>query len=251
MVYNKYKSKYRKWKKRARGKYGRKTGRRSFQSRVKRVLMKTAETKYYDIGFENEQLYHNCGTFQTLFPGYVRSIPQWFNPWSVIPKGTNRMDRIGDVINPVGMSVKLWIANKIDRPNTMVRVIVAIVPKIEGVDVVIPRWNPFQIPNSGTLGNYMIMPADKDKGVKFLYDKIHKPQTPGSYNWNTLKEATKVLKLWIKRKRANKITFSTSTPEIVNKPLAIYVIPYEQYSTLNTDNIASCAGYMRMYYKDI
>lgn len=212
--------------------------------------MKTAETKYYDIGFENEQLYHNCGTFQLLFPGYVRSLPQWFNPWSVIPKGTNRMDRIGDVINPVGMSLKLYMATKADRPNTMFRVIVAILPKIVGVDVTIPRFDPFQIPNSGTLGNYMVMPADTDKGVRFLYDRIHNcgPQFPfGSER----KEKTKTLKLWIKRKGANKITFATATPEIVNKPLAVYVIPYEQYSTLNTDNIASCAGFMRMYYKDI
>lgn len=212
--------------------------------------MKTAETKYYDIGFENEQLYHNCGTFQLLFPGYVRAIPQWFNPWSVIPKGTNRMDRIGDVIRPTGMSLKLYLATKADRPNTMFRVIVAILPKIVGVDVTIPRFDPFQIPNSGTLGNYMVMPADKDKGVRFLYDRIHTsgPQFPfGSEK----KEKTKTLKLWIRRKGASKITFATSTPEIVNKPLAIYVIPYEQYSTLNTDNIASCAGFMRMYYKDI
>ena len=53
-----------------------------------------------------------------------------------------------------------------------------------------------------------------------------------------------------KRGLKTRITYSTASPEIVNKPLAIYVIPYEQYSTLNTDNIASCAGFMRMYYKD-
>lgn len=245
-------SKRRSYRKRTRrGKYARK-GRRSFQSRVKRVLLKTAETKYYDIGFENEQLYHNCGTFQTLFPGYVRAIPQWFNPWSVIPKGTNRMDRIGDVIRPSGMSVKLWLANKWDRPQGMFRVIVAIVPKVVGSDITIPRFDPFQIPNSGTLGNYMVMPADKDKGVRFLYDRIIRIQNRlPAVNINGTKENTTLLKLWIKRKRASKITFATATPEIVNKPLAIYVIPYEQYSTLNTDNIASCAGFMRMYYKDI
>jgi len=206
----------------------------------------------YDIGFENEQLYHNCGTFQILFPGYVRAIPQWFNPWSVILKGTNRMDRIGDQIQPVGMSLKLWLANKWDRPQGMFRVIVAVLPKIVGVDVTIPRFNPFQIPNSGIVGNYMVMPADKDKGVKFLYDRIIRIQDRlPAVNINGTKENTHFLKLWIKRKKSRKIVYDTTAPEIVNKPLAIYVIPYEQYSTLNTDNIASCAGFMRMYYKDI
>lgn len=214
--------------------------------------MKTAETKYYDIGFENEQLYHNCGTLQLLFPGYIRSISQWFNPWSVIQKGDSRFGRIGDKITPVGMSVKLYLANKIDRPNTMFRVIVAILPKVYGGDVTIPRFDPFQIPNSGILGNYMITPPDTDKGVRFLYDRIHR--MTGTQRWNGgdySRELTKTIKLWIKRKRSRNIVFSTSTQEIVNKPLAIYVIPYEQYSSYNTDNIASCAGFMRMYYKDV
>ncbi len=65
------------------------------------------------------------------------------------------------------------------------------------------------------------------------------------------KELTKIVKLWIKRKNARPIQFNDEDNTIVNKPLAVYAIPYEQFSTLTTDNIASLGGYMRMYYKDV
>jgi hypothetical protein len=39
--------------------------------------------------------------------------------------------------------------------------------------------------------------------------------------------------------------------DIVNKPIAVYVIPYEQFSTLQTDICGTVAGFMRLYYKDI
>ena len=251
-----YKRKYksRKFRKSRRGKFSR--TRRTFQSRVKRVIQKTAETKYYDIGVENQQLYHNLGFGLTgIPPTSVSAIPLLFNPWNNITQGTSRFTRIGDKITPRGMSLRIYLASKFDRPLTMFRIVVAILPKVFNGNVVSSTFDPFQVPNSGILGNTMLYPADKDKGVKFLYDKIHKFTPNGWYSlpassaW--YKEPTKCVKLWIKRKRSSSIVFDTTSSTIVNKPLAIYVIPYEQYSTLTTDNIATCAVNMRMYYKDV
>lgn len=248
-----YNSYFKKKMSRRGGKSSRRGGRASLRATVTSVLMKKAETKYYDIGIENVQLYHNCGTTQLLFPGFVRSIFEWFNPWQQIGQSTSRSGRIGDKITPRGMKIDLYIANKQDRPNTMIRVIVAILPKvIQGV-ITIPRFDPFQIANSGVNGNVMVQPADSERGVKFLYDKVHRmtnTQTPfNSAGGGGAKEMTKHLKLWIKRK-GGPIIFDQGGADIIGKPLAVYVIPYEQYSTLNTDNVASCAGHMRMYYKD-
>lgn len=246
-------SKRRTYRKRTRrGKYARRRGARSFQSRVKRVLMKTAETKYYDRALENHQLYHNLGSnIGGLVPLTITAIPQFFNPWAFIAQGTNRFQRIGDKITPRGMSLKLYIANKVDRANTHVRIIVAILPKLVNGIITTSEFDPFQVSNSGLNNNNMLKRPDSDVGVKFLYDKIHKAATPGAYNWNTQKEAKTFIKLWIKRKRARDIVYNTAALDIVNKPLAIYAIPYEQYSTLTTDNIASLAGEMRLYYKDV
>lgn len=234
-----------------RGKYGRRRGARTFQSRVKRAVMRTAETKFYDIGLENAQLYHNLGYGGLLPPTTVTSIPELFDPWSNILKGTGRMNRIGDRITPRGMSLKFWIANKSDRENTKVRVIVAILPKV--VDAIVTDYdniNPFQIPNSGLLNNHLVLHADKDRGIKFLYDKVIQPYR-GQVNNTANKEKSTTLKLWIKRKRSRDIVYSTSTDQIVNNPLAVFMIPYEQYSTAQTSNTTSFSCQMRMYYKDV
>jgi len=213
--------------------------------------MKKTETKYLDRGIENQQLYHNTGFGVGIPPFPVSSIPSLFDSWANITMGVARSERIGDRITPRGMSLKIYLANKSDRPNTMIRLIVAVLPKSRGTTVTGSQFNPFQLPNTGVLGNRMLYPADTDKGVKFLYDQIIKlNQNPWYSTPVNGKEPTKVVKLWIKRKRSSDIIYDTVTQEIVNKPIAVYAIPYEQFSTLETDNIASFACYQRLYYKD-
>jgi hypothetical protein len=217
--------------------------------------MSQAETKYFDVALENLQLYHNLGCSPSppgiLIPVNVTSVGAWFNPWALIDRGTDRFNRIGEEIMPRGISIKMYLATKGDRINTMFRVIVASLPKLVGTTVTTNTFDPFQIANSGVNGNNMIWPADKDEGVKFLYDKIHRiGSTQFPYVGTTLKEYTKMIKIWIKSK-GRKVTYATFTQNIVNRPLAVYVIPYEQYSTLTTDNVASMAGMLRMYYKDV
>jgi len=214
-------------------------------------MMKKTETKFFDIGTENRQLYHNLGGNGSLIPLSVTSLNPWFNPWSNIAEGSRRYERIGNKIEPRGMSLKIYLANKADRPFTKIRLIVAVLPKVVGATLTTPQFDPFQIANSGTgLGNNMLLPADADEGVKFLYDKIHTLQPVFPFG-SEKKENTKFVRLWIKRKRSRPILFNDEDSQIVNKPMAVYAIPYEQYSTLTTDNVASLAGYMRLYYKDL
>lgn len=237
-----------------RGKYGRRRGRASLKATILRVLNKKTETKYYDIGTENRQLYHNLGGNGTLIPLSVTSLTPWFNPWANIAEGSRRYERIGNKINPRGMSLKIYLANKFDRPHTQIWLIVAILPKLVAGTITTTQFDPFQVANGGLLGNNMLLPADTDEGVKFLYDRIHKIDNMSSFTsapgGGYAKECTKYIKLWIKRKRSRPIIYNDEDNQIVNKPLAVYAIPYEQYSTLTTDNIATLAGYMRMYYKD-
>jgi hypothetical protein len=223
---------------------------------VKQVILKTAETKYYDVGVENYQLWHNLG-FGVVAPTTVTALPTIFNPWQNIVLGSARFNRIGDKIIPRGISLKMYWANKYDRPHTMLRIIVAVLPKVFNGNVVTNAFDPLQNPNAGILGNTMLYPADHDKGVKFLYDKIHRMPTqqvatfavqPGGAAFN--KEMTKSIKLWIKPKKGGSIMFDTTSTTIVQRPIAVYCIPYEQFSTVTTDNIASVACYMRLYFKD-
>lgn len=218
-------------------------------------MLKTVETKYYDRGVQNVQLYHNLGRGTLITaPTVVTSIPELFNVWADINRGADRYQRVGDEIIPIGIKLRLWLAAKYDRPNTKFRVIVAVLPKAFGGVVTPYDWDPFQLPNTGSLGQTTLYPADKDKGVKFLYDRIHTCPQLGAYplggGAGNDKECNKYVNIWIKSKRNSKIKFDTTSSTIVNKPIAVYVVPYEQFDTLTTSRVGTVAAFMRLYYKD-
>jgi len=256
-----YKRKYsnRRFKKRT-TRLGKRTRRtqKTFKARVTQVLMKKVETKMYHFAEENIQLQHNIGRNSNAAPPLITmaSFTQIFNIWADIPKGTGSANRIGDRITPRGMSLKVYLANKVDRPNTMIRVIIARVPKaINAVTTRFDNVDPFEKTlQLGTNGNKMLMNADSDRGIKFLYDKIHRigNQLAGREGNGGNKEQTKVFRLWIKSKKSRDILYdSTNSSQIVNNPILMWAIPYEQFSTLETDQVATIAYEGKLYYKDV
>lgn len=236
-----------------RGRYSRRRT-PSFKARVTKVLMRKAETKTYALAAENVQLYHNTGPINAGLA--ATTFGTFFNCWADIDKGTAHYNRIGDRITPRGMAVKLWIANKGDRPNVMYRIIIARVPKtVAGVAVTttfVDFWDQEQL---GSVGNKMLLRTDKDRGIKMLYDRVvnlqlgNSVRLAGSYSGA---EAHMYKKFWIKSKKSRDIVFdSVNANTIVNNPIVMTVIPYDSYGTLTTDNIASCAYHCSLYYKDI
>jgi hypothetical protein len=229
---------------------------RTFRARVTQVLMRKAETKSYHFAEENIQLNHNIGrnAGTALLPA-TGSFTNLFNIWADIPKGTGGNQRIGDRITPRGMMLKIYLANKQDRPHTKIRVIIARAPKaINGVATGVSNVDPFETTlQLGNNGNKMLMNADSDRGIKFLYDKIHKLDDGGWYSTATNgKGVTKVFKIWIKSKKSRDILYdSAGASQIVNNPILMWAIPYEQYSTLTTDAVASLAYEGKLYYKDV
>lgn len=228
-----------------------------FASRVKKVLMKTAETKQIANGSENVNLYHNTG-----LSGATYINPIIFNPWNQIGQGSGRQQRLGLEITPRGMSLRLWLANKDDRPNVMYRVSVVVLPKTYNntrvtagsIDPMVPIYA------GGGVGNNLALFWDIEKGIKVLYDRVfsnEKGISNISYAKSGLRPAGNLechifKKLWIRRKRSSNIKFESNTAQdILNKPLAVYVIPYDSYGTLTTDNIASCGYAYQLYWKDV
>lgn len=216
--------------------------------------MNTAETKRWIGAEENVQLYHNTGKTGTT---YVN--PILFNPWRLITQGTQEVQRIGDEIYPRGMAVNLWLSNKNDRPNILYRIFVCILPRMYNASVVAAgSIDPMITPVLGTNGNYCCLPIDTTKGIKVLYDKVLRGNTSGTNACmsntgalNVPKEWSMFKKLWIRRKRSSKIKYTRGTQEVENKFVAVYVIPYDAYGTLTTDNIASCAYTCTLYFKDV
>jgi hypothetical protein len=151
---------------------------------LKTVLLKTTETKYFDKADENVILYHNVG-YSIGLPvagAYPGSLSQSFNPWSDIVKGTCRQEWIRDQIIPRGMSIKLWMSNKLHRPNIMYHLMIVHMPKIiSGAALTYNAVYPWHTSNQGSTGNTMILPLDKDCCIKAYYDCIFNVQQGSTY----------------------------------------------------------------------
>lgn len=230
-------------------------GRRTYQTvrrMTNRALMKKAETKYAVINRENVQLYHNVGETGGLIGPYLNPYTdsQFFNCWSLIQSGTQVFNRVGNEIYPRGMSIRLWLANKSTFPNLHYRVVIGCLPKMNVAGAVTTATNFQWIEN---YFNVLQGFPNHDAGVKLFYDKVIRNElgisTVGG-NWAN-KECHKFLKIFIKRKRANKIVFAAGTNVIKNKPVFMAVIPYDSYGTLVTDNVASMAYSCKLYWKDL
>lgn len=218
-----------------------------------RVLNRKTETKYHDIAQENMQLSHNKGYQQfPLAPTTLGSDPVFFNCWQDIAQGTRRWERIGDKITPRGMSIRLWLANKNDRPNVHYRIIIGTVPQVQNVTAVNANnidWT--QTANTGATGNRLILPMDTDAGFKTFYDRIIRNEVGYSdVSGVGRKELHKCVKIWIKRKNARPIIYD-NTNKINNRYIYMLILAYDSYGTLETDQIGSYSYYCRMYYKDL
>ena len=233
--------------------YKRKTrGKSSLKKTIRRVLNRQTETKYFDLAVENVDVYHNVGPSPILpLPtATARSDPTFFNPWSDIPPGTGRANRIGDKIRPVSMQIKIWLANKLDRPNIMYRIMVVRMPKAIGTtSTTSSNVYPFQAAQLGGTGNSMILPLDHDRGVRAYYDRVVNLQIGKTQAGSNDKEIHKLVRISLRRK-SNVITFDSAAQNIVNSPLALYIIPYDSFGTLVTDIVASYSYHVRMNYKD-
>lgn len=260
MAYSKRMSRsYRKrsYRRKPRGKYNR--GRRApFASRVKRVILKTAETKYITIGTENTQLYHDVGNFSGPTTNQGATL---FDPWSFVSRGDTYKTRLADQLIPRGISIKFWMANKLDRPNVIYRIMVVVLPRTIGTTV--PAYNNvdlFKPTDVGTNNTTIIAEVDRDKVKKVLYDKLVRNEAgysaastgtesaPGANMKGKEKHCVK--KLWIKGKQQRMIKYVNGTNVHQNNYLSVYVIPYDSYGTLQTDNIASMSYFAKLYWKD-
>lgn len=221
--------------------------RRKFQTRVKRALLKTSETKYLESASENIALYHDrgatgAGALTTNQGALI------FNPWWSIIKGTGVSSRIGDEIYPTGMGVRILLKNEANRPNLHYRIIVAVIPKIYNGSVM--DGTNYDL-GSGTSGNDILTNYLKKEGVKVLYDKvIHcQDQTAGVYG-GANQNYVRFLKMYIRSKRGQKITWMEDGL-LANKPVGVWVIPYEYYGTLRTDLVARASYSFKLYWKDV
>lgn len=207
---------------------------------IKNVTLKQSETQYVSTNAENTQLYHNAYT-----SGSIIFIAQ--NMCRTVV-GDGQSQRHGDSVMPIGIGIRLWLSNKLDRPNVMYRLMIVASPPDQVLQ---------QSPSNfwaGVSGNKMIDYVNTDK-YTILYHKII---NPGANDYSlesgaTNKEKSLYRKIWISLKRKGEISYSTDSGEVPKYQkhcISMVIIPYDATGTQPTDNIASVSYNYRFYFKD-
>lgn len=218
----------------------------SLKSMVNSMIMRKSETKHLVGSAENIQLYHNCGVVASGFGAII------FNPWQSIAQGASSIQRIGTEVYPLGMSVRLELFNKLDRPNLTYRIVVLEVPKYYNGAGTNSQFDWRD--TTGSL-NSLLAFMKPDTGIKVLYDKIVKNEAHFSAAPATLagdqdgKECHIVHQFYVRANSRNKLIWDVQN-QLINKPWALYIIPYDSYGSLTLDNVASCAINTKYFFKD-
>lgn len=241
-----YKRKFRKSSKKYRGKYSRKRRDRKFQSRVRRAILKTSETKYL-VGYgESRGLYHDRGDPSAGALTTNEGAVLW-NPWYLITRGTSVSQRIGDEVYPRGFALRMFYNCDATRPAQFLRIVVAVIPK-QVAGTVMDGTNFDLMDPSGS--NDTVTGFIKKEGVKVLYDKVHTFQTVGQRAVAQTGDTRMFKKFYIKSKKGGKLSWGTDGL-LQNKPMGLWVIPYDTYGSYRTDQIGYLSYSYKLYFKDV
>lgn len=202
------------------------------------AVLKQTETKFKALATENVQLYHNAGS-----PSVFVVQPNLLQT----PTGTGQTTRVGDEVFGVGLSVKLWLSNKSDRPNVMYRIMIVACPQDQ-----VTSTSPNGLFKS-EVGNKMLDSVDTDK-YNVVYHKLLQPFS-GDYSLeasSTLREHSKLVKIYIplKSRRIKYQSDGGSIPSYQKNCLSLVVIAYDAFGSIVSDNIASLAYITKFYFKD-
>lgn len=250
-----WKRKYRSYKKKSRrGKYARRKSRK-FAQRVKKAVLKVAETKYRIFAEEWVDLYHdrgaaNAGALASTQGSLI------FNPWfNYVTKGTSVGNRIGDEIYPRGISLRMCYWCAADRQAQFLRFIVVSLPRVNTYpggpgEIVTTAGSVDLMDPAGSNDTVTGMIKSSDTGIKVLFDKLYTLRVVGkTEDADQIGEQRWFKKFWIKAKKGSKLTWGIDG-YLKNNPMAIYVIPYDDYNTLRTDILGKISYTCKLYWKD-
>lgn len=196
---------------------------------------------------ENLQLYHNG----TLYSGGNYYLAH--NNLLATTVGTTQYKRIGDSVYFQKVDMKVWLSNKLDRPNVMYRIVVIAGEENDmpdGTSIVSPQ--PVSgVEYSASGPSTMLVKWNRDK-FKIIRDFYVQP-FGGDYSLEsgaTNKEHSRLIEFSIPINKNIKYKADSGTvPEGANC-YGFFITVYDAYGSVATNNIASFAWQATQYYKD-
>jgi len=239
-----------KWsKKRGRKAWTNPKSQKTLFANLRKATLKMQETKFFDNGAENVNLYHNVG-HSSAYAGATNPYVTYVNLLG-LEQGSTATRRIGDKVWSVGLSISLWLSQKADRPNVSYRVLVLQYPDmVYGATYTGINQKVFY---PAAMTNYMLEKVDTDM-YNVVYDKIIQPINQSGKSAEDF-EHSHIHKFYLRTGReityrSNTNDVATTIPKDMRNRYCMYVLPYDHYGTLVSDNIASVSYTFRHYFKD-
>lgn len=221
--------------------------RRNISRIARAVVLRAAEDK-------EKTTDHNSGVATELYHNTLKFVAALNSPTSThMPtQGSGDTQRVGDKIIARGFKVHMLFGQKRDRMNVTWRLMVVA-----------------QRPGTGALtyaglfknvsGNGLLDEINTDK-VTVLMQKYMKPQdnlgnmsvrvpAVGDDVLDVAKEYTFTRKFFVPRKKTYKFEDDGGVNHN-DKEIYIYLVAYDAFGTLTTDNIAYCQVWSKFKYKD-
>jgi len=195
------------------------------------------EDKTFTIGAENQQLYHNK-------PFYVAKL------MSAIEQGVGDGDqssnsingptkcRIGDALELKNINIRMWMSNKLDRPNVMYKGVLF--------------WYPVAVPPSDTevykTQSNKMLDRYNNKNIRIIDQFI--VRSTNNYAVDANNHEHSYLTSFNKNYKRKKITYDGLDGFPKKMDLGFALVTYDAYGTLQTDNIASFAWQACITFQD-
>lgn len=214
---------------------------------AKKTLMKTAETKVSEFSTENVQLYHNV-----LEKTENNSLYTTQGPTDGDTQGTAE-NRIGDMIQAQKIWWKIQLFNKQDRPNLHYRVLV-VRQQTDRTGTYEPSLPAaFELETLNGNGNLLFASSSQERST-VVFDRIYRVQNQQSLvnSLDVGHEVSRIINVNYKIPKSHQKVLYHDGGSVPKRFIYLmYIVPYDSYGTLTTDNIASYAYSRKTYYKDI
>lgn len=202
---------------------------------MKKVALKTTETKFKNISLPKWELYHNTNQSSSV------NIST-----SLCAQNDTDEGRTGNEIYLTGIKFRFILGQKADRPNVTFKIYIV-------------EWDTNQ---GGTETNEdhfyhrvtqnVMLDAVQTHRFRILKKITYKGNLGSLEVGETAKEKTYPLSFWLPMNR--KISFAADsgiyTSMGMKENLKVVVACYDAYGTLTTDNIGYVQGCATVYYKD-
>lgn len=214
---------------------------------AKNTIMKTAETKVSEFANENVQLYHNV-------------LEKTENNTLYTTQGTTDGDTQGQAANRVGDMIqaqKIWwrvqLFNKQDRPNLHYRILVVRqqTDRTGQYEPSLPA--SFELETLSGNGNLLFASSSSERST-VVFDRVYRVNNQQSLVnvADVGHEVSRIININYKIPKSHQKVLYHDGGSVPKRFIYLmYIVPYDSYGTLTSDNVASYAYSRKTYFKDI